>query len=924
MPSVVMLAKSTLVWLDQLSRKYQREIVRLDQVPDDELDNIASCGFNALWLIGLWQRSKASKRIKQIMGNEEAEASAYSLMDYEIAERLGGWDALDNLRGRCRVRGIRVASDMVPNHTGIDGKWVEEHPDWFVQLDHPPFPSYSFTGENLSNNPAIGVFLEDHYYDHSDAAVVFKREDFGSGDVRYIYHGNDGTSMPWNDTAQLNYLMGEVREAVMQTILHVARNFPIIRFDAAMTLAKKHVQRLWFPPPGSGGDIPSRAEHGLTQEDFDRAMPEEFWREVVDRVAEEAPDTLLLAEAFWMMESYFVRTLGMHRVYNSAFMNMLKNEENAKYRETVKNTLSFDPEILKRFVNFLNNPDEETAVAQFGKGDKYFGVAALMVTMPGLPMFGHGQVEGFAEKYGMEYTRAYWEEEADQDLVDRHRREIFPLIHKRYLFSGVENFNLYDVYDADGKVNENVYAYSNSAGHERALFVFNNAYDQSHGWIRTSVPYVAREAEGKSEKRRELGQALQLHNEYDYYCIMREHNSKLWFVRRSSDIHEHGMAVALNGYQHQVFLDIYEVQDNEFKHFQQLNDRLGGSGVPDMDDALKELFLGPLHERFARLLSAENLELVGKALGGSQPVDDSALAPLRESYKAFADNVPNFAEVRKSPDAAFETYRRLTASLAALSQAPPPRHKKADLGRIEEDPFFRETIAAVIATLPLERFYPPIDGETPQAASSRGTEAASSRGTKADAPSAAGGSAESIAEHSTPEPRDLSAPPVSQALWLAEELMLPRVAERLMTERGIGDERAWWWRSWFRVATILARWLEEYGPFDAAAKAPSKLVHAIFEDVEMAAFLQTNTYEGVVWFDRDRYGLMRETIHALDLLVEVGRSDKREPTKASLSADALNDFLLRAEDISGYQVGRLLEFADGVSSTKAAKKKPKR
>ena len=62
-------------------------------------------------------------------------------------------------------------------------------------------------------------------------------------------------------------------------------------------------------------------------------MPDEFWREVVDRVAAEAPDTLLLAEAFWLMEGYFVRTLGMHRVYNSAFMNMLRDEENAKYRQ---------------------------------------------------------------------------------------------------------------------------------------------------------------------------------------------------------------------------------------------------------------------------------------------------------------------------------------------------------------------------------------------------------------------------------------------------------------------------------------------------------------------------------------------------------------------------------------------------------------
>jgi DNA-binding transcriptional ArsR family regulator len=44
-----------------------------------------------------------------------------------------------------------------------------------------------------------------------------------------MVHGNDGTSMPWNDTAQLDYLKAEVREAVIQTILHVARNFPVSR-----------------------------------------------------------------------------------------------------------------------------------------------------------------------------------------------------------------------------------------------------------------------------------------------------------------------------------------------------------------------------------------------------------------------------------------------------------------------------------------------------------------------------------------------------------------------------------------------------------------------------------------------------------------------------------------------------------------------
>ncbi len=450
MPQVVMLAKNAYVWTDQLSKRYGRSISTLDEIPDEELDLLASRGISGLWLIGLWERSRASQRIKQIMGNADAVASAYSLFDYQIADKLGGEAACQNLRDRAWQRGIRLASDMVPNHVGIDGRWVVEHPDWFISLDYSPFPSYTFNGVDLSWDERVGIYLEDHYFDRSDAAVVFKRVDRWAGEEKYVYHGNDGTSFPWNDTAQLNYLNPAVREGVIQTILHVARQFPIIRFDAAMTLAKRHFQRLWFPEPGTGGDIPSRAEFGLNRAQFDAAMPEEFWREVVDRCAVEAPDTLLLAEAFWMMEGYFVRTLGMHRVYNSAFMVLLRDEDNAKYRHLMKNTLEFDPEILKRYVNFMNNPDERTAVDQFGKGDKYFGVCTLMATMPGLPMLGHGQVEGFTERYGMEYQRAYWDEQPDEYLVQRHEREIFPLMHRRYLFAEVADFLLYDFYTPDG------------------------------------------------------------------------------------------------------------------------------------------------------------------------------------------------------------------------------------------------------------------------------------------------------------------------------------------------------------------------------------------------------------------------------------------------------------------------------------------
>jgi hypothetical protein len=61
MPSTVLVAKSTYVWLAQLSKQYGRRISRLDEIPDEELDTLARRGLNSLWLIGVWERSRASK-----------------------------------------------------------------------------------------------------------------------------------------------------------------------------------------------------------------------------------------------------------------------------------------------------------------------------------------------------------------------------------------------------------------------------------------------------------------------------------------------------------------------------------------------------------------------------------------------------------------------------------------------------------------------------------------------------------------------------------------------------------------------------------------------------------------------------------------------------------------------------------------------
>ncbi len=618
MPTTVLIAKSTYVWLEQLSRHYGQPIHRLDQIPDEELRRLARHGINSLWLIGVWERSSASQTIKQLCGNQDAVASAYSLYGYDIAHDLGGEAAYVNLRDRAFHHGVRLASDMVPNHMGIDSSWVIEHPEWFMSRSDSPYPAYRFEGPDLSRDSRVEIKIDDHYYEQTDAAVVFRRRDKLTGDTRYVYHGNDGTSFPWNDTAQLDYLNPAAREQVIQTILHVARLFPIIRFDAAMTLAKRHFQRLWFPIPGTGGAIPSRAEFSMSRAEFDAAMPEEFWREVVDRVAREVPGTLLLAEAFWLMEGYFVRTLGMHRVYNSAFMNMMRDEENAKYRSVIKNTIEFDPDILKRYVNFMSNPDERTTIDQFGSGDKCFGVATLMATLPGLPMFGHGQIEGFTEKYGMEFRRARYQEDPDGGLVERHDREIAPLLHQRWLFAESENFLLYDFYRPDGSVDENVFAYSQRRGDHRALIIYHNRYATTYGTLYNSARYADKVA-GRM-RQQSLGGAFGLPNDGSLVLAFHDTCTGLEHLERSSKVVSQGFSLELQAYKCHVFLNWRELRPSVESRWDLLCDHLNGRGVPNLDEALVELEVAPLHKSLLALLEPDLMEAVARVATAGEEV----------------------------------------------------------------------------------------------------------------------------------------------------------------------------------------------------------------------------------------------------------------------------------------------------------------
>ena len=843
MPCVVMIAKSTLVWLDQLSKQYKRPITSLDQIPDEELDLMQHRGITALWLIGLWQRSEASKTIKHLCGNPDAVASAYSLKDYDISPDIGGWEAVENLRVRCRRRGIRLASDMVPNHTGIDGNWVYEHPDYFISQSYSPFPSYTYNGPDLSHNPDWEVKLEDHYYNRTDAAVTFRMRNRHTGETRYVFHGNDGTTMPWNDTAQLDYLNPVTREAVIQKILHVARNFPIIRFDAAMTLAKRHIERLWYPKPGTGGDIAGRAEHSMDEREFNRRIPEEFWREVVDRVAKEVPDTLLLAEAFWMMEGYFVRTLGMHRVYNSAFMNMLKNQENQKYRDSIKKTLEFEPEILKRYVNFMNNPDEDTAIAQFGSDDRYFGVATLLATLPGLPMIGHGQIEGYREKYGMEYQRAYFDEKPNGWLIDQHERRIFPLLRKRYLFANVDNFNIYDCYGPNG-VEESVYAFVNGSGNERTLVLVNNRYERIYGTISVSAPKLKKNGEERKMVRTNLAENLNLNFGSRNYCLMDCFSDGLTYIIPSINLFD-GFSFGLNGYEARVFWNIREVEDTD-GCIESLHKEYGERGIKDINKAIAMMRLKPVYNVLESLRDEKFLSLVKDITSGvsEKEGERELLLSLAEVYSTLFEAYPDMDEAVKGQMGAVPSdveAQPVIKLVKALSKAFGAKGAKALRSWNSLDETIHILITSAFILIPFAK------EKTPKA-----------------------------------------------LMEVADRLMLDEFFSSYTGELGLDDNQK---RALSHEAALLVSALVHYREEDIG-DTPVALLSCLLNDNGVMNLVQCNEYQGTVWYNKES---MQRAIMVCTLAYSVTQE------RTAKDSDLFARTLLEKEISSGYKLSGLVK-----------------
>src|SRR6516225_8690378 len=120
---------NTWVWLSDIGAKIGRAI-DLSSVPAAEWDAVAKFGFEAVWLMGVWERSPAciaiSNQNQGLLGDfrralsdfrpEDNVGSAYSVRRYTVDSALGGAEGLATAREELARRGMKLILDFVPNH----------------------------------------------------------------------------------------------------------------------------------------------------------------------------------------------------------------------------------------------------------------------------------------------------------------------------------------------------------------------------------------------------------------------------------------------------------------------------------------------------------------------------------------------------------------------------------------------------------------------------------------------------------------------------------------------------------------------------------------------------------------------------------------------------------------------------------------
>ncbi len=435
-------------WLDSLRRRYDRDSITLASVPSREWDAVAATGIDAVWLMGVWERSPASARIARTheelreefqralpdRAPEDVLGSPYAVRRYAVDARLGGPEGLASAREALSRKSLRLLLDFVPNHVAIDHPWVSEHPEYLLRrsgagLPHPRGRIEDSDGEDGAFFDAGGTLLA---------------------------HGRDPNFPPWTDTAQLNAFDPALRRTLVETLLAIADQCDGVRCDMAMLPVNRIFASTWGPMAGP-------------------APPVEFWRELIPGVRRAHPEFLFIAEAYWDMEWELLQS-GFDFCYDKRLYDRLARGSAEDVRLHLRADLSYQ----KRLLRFIENHDEPRAAAVFNPR-KECAAAVAIATLPGAKLFQEGQFEGRRTRTPVQLGRA--PAEPADPVLETFYRKLLQTARKPAFRNGE-----WQLCEPEGWPDNDGYlrlvAWCGRWGENRALTVVNLSEARAQGRIR--------------------------------------------------------------------------------------------------------------------------------------------------------------------------------------------------------------------------------------------------------------------------------------------------------------------------------------------------------------------------------------------------------------------------------------------------------
>ncbi|HSF23692.1 MAG TPA: alpha-amylase family glycosyl hydrolase [Blastocatellia bacterium] len=362
---------------------------RFDDITDSELQKLAELGFDAVWLMGVWQISDGALRISKLV-SDDFEGSPYAVPAYKFSRRLGGQRGFQALVKRAHKLGLAVIVDFVSNHMALDSPWIDRHPEFFIRSD-----------TRVRNQATSDYFLHK------------------SGEV--IAFGRDPYFPPWHDTAQLDYTCKALRSQMTHDLRWISRFADGVRCDMAMLVLRDHIKRQWYPL--------------ASDEAFNARMPKEFWGEAITAVKVEKPDFKFIAEAYWDKERE-LRELGFDLTYEKKLYDGLV----ARDARLVAKRLALDLQSLRASLYFIENHDEPRASSVFSRAGN-LASAALILALPGSVLIHEGQMEGKREKLPVQRVKPLVNELPDQQLRAAYKNLLQVTAQSVFRNGGFEAFN---------------------------------------------------------------------------------------------------------------------------------------------------------------------------------------------------------------------------------------------------------------------------------------------------------------------------------------------------------------------------------------------------------------------------------------------------------------------------------------------------